>query len=141
MIDALPNAHQPLILIVDDEANNLQVLRHILQEEYRLIFAKSGVKALELVDTEKPDLILLDVMMPEMSGHEVCRILKSQPQTRAIPSIFVTALSDINDEKTGFDLGAVDYITKPVSPPIVRARVKNHLSLVRVEELLETRPV
>ncbi len=139
MIDALPNAHQPLILIVDDEANNLQVLRHILQDDYRLVFAKSGAKALELVAKEKPGLILLDVMMPEMSGHEVCRILKSQPQTRGIPVIFVTALADINDEKLGFELGAVDYITKPVSPPIVRARVKNHLSLVRVEELLETR--
>ncbi len=139
MIDALPNAHQPLILIVDDEANNLQVLRHILQDDYRLVFAKSGAKALELVAKEKPGLILLDVMMPEMSGHEVYRILKSQPQTRGIPVIFVTALADINDEKLGFELGAVDYITKPVSPPIVRARVKNHLSLVRVEELLETR--
>ena len=139
MTYSVPNAQPPLILIVDDEANNLQVLRHILQDDYRLAFAKSGAKALELVAKEKPALILLDVMMPEMSGHEVCRILKSQPQTRGIPVIFVTALADINDEKTGFDLGAVDYITKPVSPPIVRARVKNHLSLVRVEELLETR--
>ena len=139
MSNVPPNSPQSLILIVDDEANNLQVLRHILQDDYRLVFAKSGVKALELVNKEKPDLILLDVMMPEMSGHEVCRILKTQPHTRSIPVIFVTALSDINDEKLGFELGAVDYITKPVSPPIVRARIKNHLSLVRVEELLETR--
>lgn len=137
-----PSAHvtsRPLILLVDDEANNLQVLRHILQDDYRLMFAKDGHKALQLVQTEKPDLILLDVMMPDMDGYEVCRRLKANTGTQHIPVIFVTALADVNDEKTGFELGAVDYITKPVSPPIVRARVKNHLSLVRVEELLETR--
>lgn len=133
------HAHQPLILVVDDEANNLQVLRHILQDEYRLMFAKDGEKAITLATAEQPDLILLDVMMPGMSGHDVCRILKNQTETRHIPVIFVTALADVNDEKTGFELGAVDYITKPVSPPIVRARVRTHLSLVRVEELLETR--
>lgn len=130
---------QPLILAVDDEANNLQLLRHILQEHYRLLFAKDGARALELARQEVPDLILLDVMMPGISGHEVCRALKADPVTRAIPVIFATALSDPEDEVAGFDAGAVDYITKPLSPAIVRARVRTHLSLVRTDELRETR--
>jgi putative two-component system response regulator len=129
----------PLLLAVDDEAGNLQLLRQILQDSYRLLYAKDGPRALELAQQEKPDLILLDVMMPGMSGYEVCRQLKSEAATRAIPVIFVTALSDPRDEVIGFEAGAVDYITKPVSPPIVRARVRTHLSLVRAEELKETR--
>lgn len=127
------------LLLVDDEASNLQVLRHILQDDYRLLFAKDGAKALELAQRERPELILLDVMMPDMTGFEVCSRLKADPATAAIPVIFVTALADVADEARGFELGAVDYITKPVSPAIVKARVRTHLSLVRVEELLETR--
>ena len=127
------------VLVVDDEPANLQVLRHILQDEYRLLFAKDGSKALELAAREQPDLILLDVMMPGMTGYEVCERLKGYPATAAIPVIFVTALADVEDEARGFAVGAVDYITKPVSPAIVRARVRTHLSLVRVEELRETR--
>jgi len=130
---------QPLILAVDDEASNLQLLRQILQDRYRLLFAKDGARALELANQEKPDLILLDVMMPGMTGYETCRALKADPATAAIPVIFVTALSDAGDEVDGFDAGAVDYITKPVSPPIVRARVRTHLSLVRAEELKQSR--
>ena len=129
----------PLILAVDDEASNLQLLRHILQDHYRLLFAKDGTRALELVRQESPDLILLDVMMPGMSGYEVCAALKADPATAAIPVVFVTALTDTADELEGFNAGAVDYITKPVSPPIVRARVRTHLSLVRMEELRATR--
>jgi putative two-component system response regulator len=129
----------PLILAVDDEASNLQLLRQILQDHYRLRFAKDGPRALELVREEAPDLILLDVMMPGMSGYEVCAALKADPRTAAIPVIFVTALTDTEDELEGFEAGAVDYITKPVSPPIVRARVRTHLSLVRMEELRATR--
>jgi putative two-component system response regulator len=129
----------PLILAVDDEASNLQLLRQILQDHYRLRFAKDGPRALELVREEAPDLILLDVMMPGMSGYEVCAALKADPRTAAIPVIFVTALTDTDDELEGFEAGAVDYITKPVSPPIVRARVRTHLSLVRMEELRATR--
>jgi len=129
----------PLLLAVDDEAGNLQLLRQILQDSYRLLYAKDGPRALELAQQENPDLILLDVMMPGMSGYEVCRQLKATAATRAIPVIFVTALSDPRDEVIGFEAGAVDYITKPVSPPIVRARVRTHLSLVRAEELKETR--
>jgi putative two-component system response regulator len=130
---------QPLILAVDDEASNLQLLRQILQDQYRLLFAKDGTRALELARSERPDLILLDVMMPGMSGYETCAVLKSDAATAAIPVIFVTALTDTADELAGFEAGAVDYITKPVSPPVVRARVRTHLSLVRMEELRATR--
>ncbi|MDN6860032.1 two-component system response regulator [Pseudomonas sp. CAN2814] len=131
--------HRPCLLLVDDEATNLQVLRHILQDDYRLLFAKDGDKALELANRERPDLVLLDVMMPGMTGFEVCQRFKAEQATRGIPVIFVTALTDVPDEAKGFEVGAVDYITKPVSPPIVKARVRTHLSLVRVEELRETR--
>lgn len=123
------------ILVVDDEPLNLKVIREVLHEQYRLSFAKSADAALKLIDKEIPDLILLDIMMPEMSGLEMCKILKSQKQTKHIPVIFVTALGDESDEFVGFELGAVDYITKPISPAIVRARVKNHLSLVQAEQL------
>jgi len=127
------------ILVVDDEPSNLQVLRHILQDSYRLLFARDGDKAIELARRERPDLILLDVMMPGMTGYEVCRVLKGEAATRAIPMIFVTALADIDDEAEGFEVGAVDYITKPVSPLIVKARVRTHLSLVRIDDLRESR--
>ncbi|WP_295990488.1 HD domain-containing phosphohydrolase [Rugamonas sp.] len=129
----------PLILAVDDEAGNLQLLRQILQDHYRLAYAKDGARALELARQERPDLILLDVMMPGMTGYEVCRTLKADGATASIPVIFVTALTDASDEVVGFEAGAVDYITKPLSPAIVRARVRTHLSLVRVEELVQTR--
>jgi putative two-component system response regulator len=135
----MSNAHLPLILAVDDEASNLQLLRQILQDHYRLRFAKDGQRALELAREERPNLILLDVMMPGMSGYEVCAALKADSRTAAIPVIFVTALNDTEDELEGFEAGAVDYITKPVSPPIVRARVRTHLSLVRMEELRASR--
>jgi putative two-component system response regulator len=131
--------NRPLILAVDDEASNLQLLRQILQDHYRLLFAKDGARARELARQERPDLVLLDVMMPGMSGYEVCAALKAHPVTAAIPVIFVTALTETDDELEGFEAGAVDYITKPVSPPIVRARVRTHLSLVRMEELRATR--
>jgi putative two-component system response regulator len=132
-------SNKPLILAVDDEASNLQLLRQILQDHYRLLFAKDGARALELANKERPDLVLLDVMMPGMSGYEVCAALKANPLTAPIPVIFVTALSDTADELEGFEAGAVDYITKPVSPPVVRARVRTHLSLVRMEELKASR--
>ncbi len=127
------------ILAVDDEPTNLQLLRQILQDQYGLLFAKDGERALQLAQQERPDLILLDVMMPGMTGYDVCRRLKSVEATAAIPIIFVTALADTADELTGFEAGAVDYISKPVSPPIVKARVRTHLSLVRMDELRETR--
>lgn len=130
---------RPSILLVDDEPANLHVLKHILQDDYRLLFARDGERALELASSEHPQLILLDVMMPGTTGHEVCTRLKADPRTEAIPVIFVTALANPEDEALGFELGAVDYISKPVSAPIVRARVRTHLSLVRAEVLRQTR--
>ena len=130
---------RPRLLLVDDEPTNLQVLRHVLQADYRLLFATDGARALQVAREQQPQLILLDIMMPGMDGYAVCRALKADPATAAVPVIFVTALNDSQDETAGFDAGAVDYITKPVSPPVVRARVRNHLSLVRVDELRETR--
>jgi len=131
--------HRQRLLLVDDEPANLQVLRHILQDDYRLLFARDGEKALQLAADERPNLILLDVMMPGMTGLDVCRQLKANPATARTPVIFVTALADPQDEATGFEAGAVDYIAKPVSAPIVKARVRTHLSLVRVDELYESR--
>lgn len=131
-------AQQAKILIVDDEPLNLKVLKQVLQDNYRLSFAKNGMDAIELVNKEKPSLILLDVMMPGMTGFEVCRHLKTDPQTSTIPVIFVTALADEADESEGFAAGGVDYINKPISPALVRARVKTHLSLVHIDELKRT---
>ena len=133
------NDRRPRLLLVDDEPTNLQVLRGILQADYRLLYARDGATALKLAREERPDLLLLDVMMPGMSGHEVCRTLKSEPATSSIPVVFVTALADAGDEAQGFDAGAVDYIIKPVSTPVVRARVRTHLSLVRMDELKASR--
>lgn len=137
----MPDQHtlKPCILLVDDEPTNLQVLRQVLQQDYRLLFATSGERALQLAKEQRPQLILLDVMMPKMDGIAVCLTLKQQPETAHIPVIFVTALAEASDETRGFDAGAVDYITKPISAPVVRARVRTHLSLVRTEELRETR--
>lgn len=131
------------ILIVDDTPENLDVLRGILQEDYTVNAAISAKQALKILSKIKPDIILLDVMMPEMDGYELCEVLKRDPLTRAIPVIFVTAKDQISDETKGFELGAVDYITKPVSPPIVRARVSTHLRLydqkVELERLVQER--
>jgi putative two-component system response regulator len=130
---------RPRLLVVDDEPTNLQVLRHVLDKDYRLLFATDGTRALQLARQQQPRLVLLDVMMPGMDGYAVCAALKADPATAAIPVIFVTALTDAADETRGFDAGGVDYITKPVSAPVVRARVRTHLSLVRMDELRETR--
>ena len=130
---------KPTLLIVDDEPVNLRVLKRLLESEYQLIFAKNGEEAIKLAETRLPNLILLDVMMPGLTGFEVCRHLKQQSNTKHIPIIFVTALNDEHDEAEGFDAGAVDYITKPISPAIVKVRVKTHLSLVQADELLNSR--
>ncbi len=130
-------AHRTLLL-VDDEAANLQVLRHTLQDDYRLLFAKDGNKALELAQLEHPDLVLLDIMMPGMSGYEVCNHLKTDVRTAGIPVIFVTALCEAADEEKGLAMGAVDYINKPLNPSIAKARVRTHLTLVQAEALRRT---
>lgn len=123
-------SHAP-ILIVDDEPENLAALRQILSAEHRLVFARNAAEALAATRKHMPSMILLDIQMPDMDGYAVCRALKADPQTEAIPLIFVTSMAEVGDEAAGFAVGAVDYIVKPVSPPIVRARVRTHLSLVR----------
>lgn len=123
------------ILIVDDEAVNLATLKQILGPHYPLAFARSGSECLAAALKHQPALILLDVQMPELDGYEVCRRLKADPETEAIAVIFVTALSDVVDEAEGFACGAVDYIVKPVSPALVLARVRTHLSLVHASRL------
>jgi putative two-component system response regulator len=131
--------NKPTLLLVDDEPVNLRVLKQLLAADYQLIFAKSGEEALKLATSRQPNLILLDIMMPGMTGFDVCRHLKDEASTKHIPVIFVTALNDEHDEAEGFNVGAVDYITKPISSAIVKARVKTHLSLVQSDELLESR--
>ena len=114
-----------LVLIVDDTPTNVAVVSGVLKDSYRTKVATNGEKALAIANgAEKPDLILLDVMMPGMDGYEVCRRLKDNPATRDIPIIFLTAKTEEVDEEKGFDVGAVDYIHKPFSAPIVLARVK-----------------
>jgi len=118
-----------MILVVDDAPINIEILTGILKDDYNVRFAKNGATALKLAEKFLPDIILLDVVMPEMNGFEVCKKLKEKPLTENIPVIFVTANNQANDEAKGFELGAVDYISKPVSPVIVKARVKTQLAL------------
>jgi putative two-component system response regulator len=126
------------VLVVDDVPENIDVLNGILRAEYKVLVALEGAKALAIAASDPPpDLILLDIMMPGMDGYEVCRRLKGDYTTRRIPVIFVTAKGEIEDETMGFELGAVDYITKPVSPPIVRARVRAQLALYDQNRVLE----
>ena len=125
------------ILIVDDTLANIEILYKILQGDYDVFFAKNGRDGLRVVKREMPDLILLDIMMPEMDGYQVCSLLKADPQTAPIPVIFITAMGSEEDETKGLDCGAIDYITKPISPPIVRARIRNHLELKRSRDMLE----
>ncbi len=121
---------QQTILVVDDTPENIDLLTEVLNPHYRTRIAINGDRALKIAFSDTPpDLILLDIMMPGISGYEVCEKLKSNPDTRGIPVIFVTAMSEISDEKKGLELGAVDYITKPISPAIVLARVMTHLAL------------
>jgi CheY-like chemotaxis protein len=118
------------ILVVDDTPDNLSLMHSLLKNDYQVKIASSGAKALKIALSDSPPaLILLDIMMPDMDGYEVCRQLKLDPKTRYIPVIFLTAKAESEDEKKGLELGAIDYITKPISPPIVLVRVKNHLAL------------
>lgn len=129
---------KPVLLVVDDTPQNLDVLVHLLNDQYRVKVATNGSKALKISSVDpKPDLILLDIMMPEMDGFEVCRRLQDNPNTQDIPIIFVTAMNEMGDEAKGLSLGAVDYITKPVNPPLVMARVENHLRLANQKRALE----
>ncbi|MCB1738023.1 MAG: two-component system response regulator [Gammaproteobacteria bacterium] len=126
-----------LILVVDDVPDNIDVLASVLRDEYEIKAALNGDKALRIAALEpKPDMILLDIMMPDMDGYEVCRRLKANPLTSEIPIIFISARSTVADEQRGFELGAVDFIPKPISPPIVQARVHTHLALNDKRRLL-----
>jgi PleD family two-component response regulator len=128
------------VLVVDDTPENLSLITSFLKDLYTVKVATNGKKALQIAFSSEPlDLILLDIMMPEMDGYEVCRQLKSESHTAGIPVIFLTAKSDVEDEIKGLELGAVDYITKPISPPIVMARVRTHLRLKRITEYLKSK--
>jgi serine phosphatase RsbU (regulator of sigma subunit) len=134
--DAMQEERQK-ILIVDDTPANIQILNEVLHNDYVIFFATSGADALRIVQRETPDLILLDIMMPEMDGYEVCTRIKADARTHQIPVIFITAMCDAEDEARGLECGAIDYITKPISPPIVTARVRNHLELKYQRDALE----
>lgn len=128
---------KPTILVIDDTPANLTSMRAMLKDDYNVKLANSGERGLAIAFSDMSlDLILLDIMMPDMNGYEVCTRLKQAPQTRDIPVIFLTAKTETQDEQKGLELGAIDYIVKPVSPPIVLARVKNHLILKEATDFL-----
>ena len=130
----------PTVLVVDDTPDNLALMAELLQDRYRVRVANSGERALAMAQTDPvPDLVLLDIMMPGMDGYEVCRRLQANAATRSIPVIFLTARADSEDERMGLELGAVDYITKPVSPPIMLARVQTHLALKATADFLRNK--
>ena len=131
------SAEKKVVLLVDDTPENIQIVNAILKDHYRIRIATNGAKALDLVHSDPvPDLILLDVLMPEMDGFEVCLRLKLDPATRDIPVIFLTGRTEVEDETKGFEVGGVDYIHKPFSQAVVRARVQNHLMLRDTREKL-----
>ncbi|MET0029417.1 MAG: HD domain-containing phosphohydrolase [Candidatus Thiodiazotropha sp.] len=143
-MDANAKPLKPRILVVDDEPFYLELLTDVLSAHYTISVAKNGEQALRRVQGHaRPDLILLDVMMPEMDGYEACHRLKTNPLTEEIPVIFLTAMSEVTNEVKGFELGAVDYITKPISLPILHSRVRTHLALseqrIALEELVRER--
>lgn len=127
------------ILVVDDNTENIDLLRGVLKADYKILAAIDGKTAIDIAKRKQPDMILLDIMMPGMNGYEVCEVLKQDFTTCDIPVIFVTAMNDVQDEAKGLKLGAVDYITKPISATIVRQRVQTHLALYDQTRLLESR--
>lgn len=142
MVRIFNKSHRKSILIVDDTPDNLTLMNNLLKELYQVRVANNGQRAIEIAASPAPpDLILLDIMMPEMDGYEVCRRLKSDLHTKEIPIIFLTAKASIQDEEKGLQTGAVDYITKPISPPIVLARVKTHLALKESADILRNQNV
>jgi cyclic di-GMP phosphodiesterase len=138
MQNALDPERQKTILIVDDTPENLELMSAMLMDRYRVKIANNGAKALKIAMSElPPDLILLDIMMPDMNGYEVCRQLKENADTCNIPIIFLSAKSEVDDERIGLELGAVDYIHKPISPPIVLARISTHLLLKQAVDIIK----
>jgi len=126
------------LLVVDDQRLTVQIIQEIFRASCDVLTAQNGEQALQLCQNEHPDLVLLDVIMPGISGHEVCRRLKADEATRDIPVIFLTGQSDSEDEAQGFELGAVDFISKPIHPVIVRARVETHLALKQQRDILQS---
>ena len=138
MTGALDFTEQQTVLIVDDTPDNITLLNGLLKDTYKTKVANNGERALKVASTDPlPDIILLDIMMPGIDGYEVCRRLKADAKTRDIPVIFLTAKTQVEDEQMGFDVGCVDYITKPISPPIVLARVNTHLTLKAASDFLK----
>lgn len=127
---------RPVVLIVDDEISNIEIMSCLLEPAYEVCFARSGTHALEIAGTLAPDLILLDIMMPDLDGYEVCRRLKQDEVLADVPVIFTTGLAGLDDEARGLSLGAIDYVTKPISPEILRHRVGNHLEMKRMRDQL-----
>ncbi|MBH1970741.1 diguanylate cyclase [Moraxellaceae bacterium AER2_44_116] len=136
LIELSSPAIRATILVVDDNLSNIEVIYEMLTPTYEVLFATSGLEALELTVATHPDLILLDVMMPGLNGYEVCRHLKADIVTQHIPIIFITAVGQTDSEEKGLKLGAIDYIAKPFSPAVVKARIANHLELKRYRDLL-----
>ena len=142
MSDSHAYPERQTILVVDDTPDNIALLGALLKDRYQVRAAKNGARALAIAAHQpQPDLILLDIMMPGMDGYEVCERLKIDPRTTDIPVIFLTAKAQVEDEELGLRLGAVDYITKPISPPIMLARVETHLTLKRARQFLQDRTV
>jgi putative two-component system response regulator len=136
----MPTEDSPknLVLVVDDSPDGLQILNQVLKRQYDVRLARSGEQALQAAQQKpRPDAILLDIMMPGMDGYEVCSRLKANDATRDIPVIFITAKIDIDDAQRGFDLGGADYITKPILPPVVLARISTHISLKLAREFMK----
>jgi response regulator RpfG family c-di-GMP phosphodiesterase len=125
------------ILIVDDDQSSIEILSEALGDDYEIVFALNGSQALSTAFDERVDLILLDLVLPDMSGYSVCRSLKANPAVKDVPVIFITAMGDAEQEAAGLELGAVDYISKPIQPVIVRLRVRNHLELKIQRDALE----
>ncbi len=136
---ALDFTRKATILVVDDTPDNLALMSGVLKDRYVVKVATDGERALKLATSAEPDLVLLDIMMPGIDGYEVCRRLKADPATRHLPVIFLTAKIQVEDEQRGFEVGGVDYITKPISPPVVLARVQTHLDLAAARRFLEDR--
>lgn len=134
-----PIDDKPRVLVVDDEPFYAEVLGNLLRDEYSVTLCQNGEQLFELLEQgARPDIILLDIVLPGMDGYEACRRLKSEASWEDIPVIFLTVKRDVEDELRGFQLGAVDYITKPISPPIVKARVRTHVKMARLLRQLET---
>lgn len=130
---------RPVVLVVDDTPDNITLLSGLLKDNYKVKVALNGEKAIDMISKSPPDIILLDVMMPVMNGYETCQILKENEAWKDIPIIFLTSKNEVEDESKGFELGAADYITKPVNPVILLSRIKTHLSLKQASDFLKSK--